>query len=436
MKGLVIGRTSLAKELFEKKFNDLEYSYYLNDDLDFQSKNVIFSFLRPKDDICRLYRYVRCSNLNSRLIFFCEDKSLISDFIQYDHNVKVVDQDFESFLKTDSNFLFKETEREEFIQIPIRVFLGLEKVSANLFLKLSEHKKIKVLNAGAHDLVQKIEKFIAKDCEFVYVLKKEYPTIVEELARNTEAPFFHDLEPSLKSMYTKDVFDFVYYSLHIIGLNQETFQSTNKLLNLVSSCVKDHESFEERWERLCLKRNYLSEHTLMLSYLSSAIVDEMKLPSIDANLKLVASSVFHDIALSSGKVERLIDSIHKDSFSRIERKNFENHIQEAVEFVQSINGLSSDVDTIISQHHEKEDGSGFPRGLEARHIHKLSIIFIVAHEFIQELYSGDFSIYHRNKVIAKLRHRYKDKFFLEVVDALSSYFKLSHDEADIQDLAS
>jgi hypothetical protein len=43
------------------------------------------------------------------------------------------------------------------------------------------------------------------------------------------------------------------------------------------------------------------------------------------------------------------------------------------------------VDIIVQQHHERPNGSGFPRGLLFNYISPLSSLFIVAHDLTQEI---------------------------------------------------
>ena len=42
--------------------------------------------------------------------------------------------------------------------------------------------------------------------------------------------------------------------------------------------------------------------------------------------------------------------------------------------------VPANVDIILAQHHERPDGSGFPRSLASNYIAPLSAVFIVAHD--------------------------------------------------------
>ena len=51
----------------------------------------------------------------------------------------------------------------------------------------------------------------------------------------------------------------------------------------------------------------------------------------------------------------------------------------------------SDVDKIISQHHEQPDGTGFPGSLNARDVAPLSCMFIIAEEFVHRTFGAPLS---------------------------------------------
>jgi HD-GYP domain-containing protein (c-di-GMP phosphodiesterase class II) len=59
------------------------------------------------------------------------------------------------------------------------------------------------------------------------------------------------------------------------------------------------------------------------------------------------------------------------------------HIDVAVNFLQNFKGCPQEVIKIVTEHHERPDGSGFPRGIRQDEFGELSVIFVVAHEFVE-----------------------------------------------------
>jgi response regulator RpfG family c-di-GMP phosphodiesterase len=50
-----------------------------------------------------------------------------------------------------------------------------------------------------------------------------------------------------------------------------------------------------------------------------------------------------------------------------------------------MNEIPSDVDIVVLQHHERPDGTGFPRGLHSHQISPLASVFIVAHDILDQI---------------------------------------------------
>ena len=59
------------------------------------------------------------------------------------------------------------------------------------------------------------------------------------------------------------------------------------------------------------------------------------------------------------------------------------HPVHAADYVRKMSEIPADVDQIVFQHHERPDGSGFPRSLSGKFISPLTSVFIVAHDIVE-----------------------------------------------------
>ncbi len=103
-------------------------------------------------------------------------------------------------------------------------------------------------------------------------------------------------------------------------------------------------------------------------------------------VKLCYAALIHDIALKNQELAQL-DTMaefekRKAEFTPEDQKVMLYHTVRAAERVRSFDAIPPDVDTICIQHHERPDGSGFPRKLKYPQITALSAVFIVAHEYV------------------------------------------------------
>lgn len=93
----------------------------------------------------------------------------------------------------------------------------------------------------------------------------------------------------------------------------------------------------------------------------------------------VAAGFFlHDI----GKCRVPVEILHKKGpLSRIETHAFRRHVEEGVRILQEAGALNRDAEIIITQHHERDDGSGYPLGLREGAIHVNAKVCAIADVF-------------------------------------------------------
>ena len=90
--------------------------------------------------------------------------------------------------------------------------------------------------------------------------------------------------------------------------------------------------------------------------------------------------------------------------------------EEADKLVREVGDIPADIDSIILQHHERPDGSGFPHGIDATKISPLGALFILAHDLLVykiENKGSDIAAF-----VAQLDPIYRKGAFKDVLKAL------------------
>lgn len=108
-------------------------------------------------------------------------------------------------------------------------------------------------------------------------------------------------------------------------------------------------------------------HALNVTLLAMMLAKELKAPP-EAIRVMGVGALFHDI----GKLE-LPDSLvrKQEALSKPERGLYQQHCTYGVDIARKL-GLSSEAATIIAQHHEHMDGTGYPKGLQGQAISMLA----------------------------------------------------------------
>ena len=132
---------------------------------------------------------------------------------------------------------------------------------------------------------------------------------------------------------------------------------------------------------------YISSHSMLLSFVACALATQVQWKSDSTYQKLSLAAFLHDITLTNQEIARY-DSLRvlvhdREKFSEEDFKSYRTHPLDAAEIARQFTEVPPDVDQVIAQHHEKPDGSGFPRGLTHSRINPLSMVFIVAHDVVR-----------------------------------------------------
>lgn len=110
---------------------------------------------------------------------------------------------------------------------------------------------------------------------------------------------------------------------------------------------------------------YTSGHSLRVQALAGRIASAMGLPEFRKR-NIEQAALLHDI----GKIDAVYSEILKkpDSLSASEREVIESHVTKGVELLTSISSFPKEVVDAVRYHHEREDGKGYPYGLNGADI--------------------------------------------------------------------
>lgn len=131
--------------------------------------------------------------------------------------------------------------------------------------------------------------------------------------------------------------------------------------------------------------NYTAAHSLLLAEICCAIASKMGWESEPTFSKLISAAFLHDITLGNHKIARfqkVEDLIKSKAFTDDEIEIFRKHPDQASKYARELIGSPAELETILAQHHEQADGSGFPLGLLQRQLNPLSCLFILAHDLL------------------------------------------------------
>jgi HD-GYP domain-containing protein (c-di-GMP phosphodiesterase class II) len=164
---------------------------------------------------------------------------------------------------------------------------------------------------------------------------------------------------------------------------------------------------------------YIGAHSGIVGYLACAIATHMDWASDATFQKLTLAAFLHDITLTNHELAACstLQEAQSKGFSDADVAQFKTHPLKAAEIARQFQEVPPDVDVIVMQHHERPDGTGFPRGIGYSYIAPLTMVFIVAHDMAQ-YFINHASQLDRDEFLTLAREKYKSSQFRKVLEAI------------------
>lgn len=343
-------------------------------------------------------------------------KELIHIYIQKPVTYKELVQTFKSYFNVKTS--------AEYSPIRIAYFLRYNKTLVDIFLGI-DNRFLKIINQDDFYDKRDIDKYISKDVKYLYVKNSDIELFTDRIGK-TKFLQYDEVEEKLSAedslsrihFVLKDIIQSVGVDSTVVELSEVYFKEIDKIDNkLLSSILFNIRN----------RRDYLYDHSFLTACLSNFIVKQMSWYNISMTKKLSFAALFHDIALNSSQIALSHDLSGEDlkKFSIEELSAFKNHPQKACDLIKDTKLFDPDIVDIIISHHEKLDGSGFPRRLSGKNIKRLSCVFILSHEFVRLMYLQNFEEKSHKDILTYLFNTYGSGNFKDILDALYATLTLN-----------
>jgi response regulator RpfG family c-di-GMP phosphodiesterase len=168
---------------------------------------------------------------------------------------------------------------------------------------------------------------------------------------------------------------------------------------------------------------YFAYHSNILMKVLLGLAIQLEWNTDKTLTKLALAAYLHDIALAEKLQLSKIDSFQQleEQRSTLGAANYKlvfEHPNMAATTLSGYGSIDEDIVTIIRQHHEQPDGSGYPGKITHKKIIPLSTLFIVAHDFTN--YIMETPQWNLDKYIIQAKAKYSGLVFLKTIAALST----------------
>ena len=325
--------------------------------------------------------------------------------------------------------------KKKYCRVALSFFYSVKEVFCDVYLQINEEKYVKVLNRYEDVDFEDLKRYENKNVKHLFVRDRDFELITKKLVQQIR-PMFNEEgnpnegalmvaeNPTLGVLFPIQLQETVTETIQQVGINDEAVEMTNYAINSTLTLVEKNPEIYSVLQNSIKGSNYISEISFMLSYLTCAVCNETPWKGEESNLNLTVASFFHDVGISDPELAK-VHSINTAEFNNLgysEQDIVRGHVDKSVQTINQIEGLPGKVSTIIAQHHEQFDGSGFPKGLNYKRIFPLSALFNLCQELAVFIYETQATKEGIHEVVGDFAKLYDKGNYKIVVQAMQKVF--------------
>ena len=235
-----------------------------------------------------------------------------------------------------------------FSAVSVKIFLKLNTSPVDVFIRLSDHKFIKIINKHEMYETDLIHKYIEKDMHKMFVETEFHKDFVDYCMDSLLTVLSNlDLEKSEDAVDTLvSAHKAVREQLLHIGLDEKVMELTKVTVDTTIKVMEKTPKLSKLLKSVKGSGDYIYEHSLMVSYLACGIVDGIDWVSKDTKIKLSLASFMHDITLKEHKLAR-VESLNSPEASDLKTEDIEKIKKHPVDAMNYVKKLMDYLQTLI-----------------------------------------------------------------------------------------
>ncbi len=285
---------------------------------------------------------------------------------------------------------------DEYCRIATELLVRVVPLRGDIYIRLSDVKYIKMFKSGSTFTREDMEKYLQrKQVKYLYIRTEDSAEFVTKFKSDMSSMVANAKVGDIEILDTvtevqalvQGLADRIGFTADVQDLARQNVQLTVKAIGASPKLTNAFSSSQLK------SKNFISSHSVMLANVSCSIASMMVWPSNTTFQKLVLAALFHDFAFNDPMLAKIstkqeLESLRNKQPSNLSDEQYaavKTHPQKASDVVRGLSEVPGDVDFVVLQHHERPDGSGFPKGLRSTQIPPLSAVFIVSHDLLNAM---------------------------------------------------
>jgi CheY-like chemotaxis protein len=331
------------------------------------------------------YQFVDDNELNLSFVAYTENEESHRLHRNFPYISSIIDKPFsmKSFAYIVKGLITSPVIAPTHIPIKLNLILNFASSSFDYFLKLSGTNFVKMFNRGEALTLQDADRLHSKGVSELYIQASDSHDFFCMWEKQLEKKGDSALTTSV-FMETIEQFEGLAKAL---GWNRQVIQKAQQVAaEAIKQLSTSSRITQELNARLSDPTSTYTRHVGLQTFLLSVISSEVDWVGEQGQLKLAMAALLHDLSVADHYYDDIQTWNAKASDFKDrtpESTKYRLHPLEASKFIEQHPSLPPDLEKILLQHHERPDGSGFPRGLDAKKISSLSSLFILVEDFVE-----------------------------------------------------
>ena len=285
--------------------------------------------------------------------------------------------------------------QDDYCPIPTHLLERVSPIRGDVYIRLSAQKYLRLFAQNDFCSQADIEKYaIRKGVKYLYLRKHDMAnfmrSINDHLLRVLEQMRARNMTSEESDRIASETIDSVQAYVLRFGFTEAAREVAERAIEITEQTVLENPKLSQIFHRFAADTTrYTPVHSLVIAHVASAICSELQWNAKGTLYKLILAAILHDIAIPNEQLATIATlkelEDRSGEFTDKEKEIYRTHPMLAMQVAEKFRQVPPDVAQIIHQHHERPDGSGFPRGISANHITPLSAVFIVSHELVRRL---------------------------------------------------
>lgn len=286
----------------------------------------------------------------------------------------------------DSKSAFETKDGTELFPIKINRYLRQATATTDIYIRIGVGKFIKLIKAGEEIDREKIIEYHKKGEKHLYQSKEDYQKAVEASIQKMISAFGDkNLSKAQHIGLQLGTIKQVQDVIRNMGISESVIKATDEVVGSVEQVLKDSKNLKSLVVKLLSLKSSFFTRTSIMNYLLGAVCQNVTWTSHQTFKKLIYASIYCDFGFEPEEDNLATILSFEDEriefITSYEKKKLRNHPRLGATVLEKSAKFLTDEITLILQHHEKPDGSGFPQGLNYKNTPLLSCMFILIYDF-------------------------------------------------------